>query len=184
MKTYVSVCVCVCMYVCIYTHIHTHTHTYIYIYIYIYIYMISRWILHITRNVSDEGYSEKHKAHFLFNNFFSENLAVFKIMLRNILEPDKPQTTIKYDACALHDGSQRQETQTQNSLYLLLFHRNNGCTNSPECYFYTYTSPLAQHKVLVAPTYSNLIWTMFCFSFNKLGSNIIVFFLLCPPFVP
>ena len=31
-------------------------------------------------------------------------------------------------------------------------------------------------KVLVAPTYSNLIWTMFCFSFNKLGSNIIVFF--------
>lgn len=35
---------------------------------------------------------------------------------------------------------------TQNRLYLLLFHGNNVCANSPECYFYTYTTPLVQHK--------------------------------------
>ena len=41
--------------------------------------------------------------------------------------------------------------------------------------FITTLPPLFNIKVLVAPKYFNLIWTMFCFSFNKLGSNIIVF---------
>jgi len=31
-------------------------------------------------------------------------------------------------------GYQRLQTHTQNMLYVLLFHYNNGCTKAPDCY--------------------------------------------------
>jgi hypothetical protein len=34
---------------------------------------------------------------------FFENLAVYEIMLKNVAEPERPQTTI-YGACALQTG--------------------------------------------------------------------------------
>jgi hypothetical protein len=30
----------------------------------------------------------------MFNNFFSENLAVYEIMFKNMVEPERPQMTI------------------------------------------------------------------------------------------
>jgi len=44
-----------------------------------------------------------------------------------MVEPDKPQMTIQYDA--------RTHTHTQNMYFLSLFYCNNGCTNTPQCYF-------------------------------------------------
>jgi len=40
----------------------------------------------------------------------------------------------QYGACALHAGHLRLQTHTHNTLYLLLFHCNNGCTNTPQYY--------------------------------------------------
>jgi hypothetical protein len=37
---------------------------------------------------------EKIKTHFLFSNFFPENLAVYEITWKNIVEPDRPQMTV------------------------------------------------------------------------------------------
>jgi len=37
---------------------------------------------------------EKIKTHFRFNNSFSENRAFYDIMWKNVIEPDRPQTTI------------------------------------------------------------------------------------------
>jgi hypothetical protein len=34
------------------------------------------------RNISDKIYIENKKAHFMFNNFFLKNLAVYEIMLK------------------------------------------------------------------------------------------------------
>ena len=34
----------------------------------------------------------------MLRNFFSENRAVYKIMWRNLVEPDRPQMTVKYSA--------------------------------------------------------------------------------------
>ena len=34
------------------------------------------------------------KTHFMFNNFFSENRAVYEIMWKIMVEPDRPQMTI------------------------------------------------------------------------------------------
>jgi hypothetical protein len=39
----------------------------------------------------------------MFNNFFSENRAVYN-MSKNTVEPEKPQMTIQYGACALQVG--------------------------------------------------------------------------------
>jgi hypothetical protein len=46
------------------------------------------------RNVSDKSCRENQKTHFMFDNLFVENLTVFEIMCKNILEPDRPQMTI------------------------------------------------------------------------------------------
>jgi hypothetical protein len=59
----------------------------------------SRWILLWMRNFSDD-----QNIHFIFNNFFSKNRAIYEIMEKNNVEPERPQTTIKHGACALHLG--------------------------------------------------------------------------------
>jgi len=47
---------------------------------------------------------EEIKTHFMFNNNFFENRAVYEIMWKNNVERGRPQTTIGYPACALHAG--------------------------------------------------------------------------------
>ena len=52
---------------------------------------VSRLILLRMRNVSDK-FVDKIKTHILlFGNFF-ENRAVYEIMWKNTVEPDRPQT--------------------------------------------------------------------------------------------
>ena len=48
---------------------------------------------------------EKIETHILCSMiFFSENRVLYKIMWKNIVQPDRPQMTIKYGACALRVG--------------------------------------------------------------------------------
>jgi hypothetical protein len=44
------------------------------------------------RNVSDKSGRENKNTHFMFINFFSENLAVREIMWKNV---DRPQITMQ-----------------------------------------------------------------------------------------
>jgi hypothetical protein len=56
---------------------------------------ISRSILLRVTNVSDESCRENQNTHFMFNNFFFfENRAVYEIMWKNNVQPDRPQMTI------------------------------------------------------------------------------------------
>jgi len=47
------------------------------------------------RNVSDTSCTENENTHFMFNKFLSENLAVYEIMWKNMLEPDRLQVKIQ-----------------------------------------------------------------------------------------
>jgi len=38
--------------------------------------------------------SDKIKTHFMFKKFFPENLAVYAMMWKNIVEPGRPQMTV------------------------------------------------------------------------------------------
>jgi hypothetical protein len=45
------------------------------------------------RNVSDKSCRENQNTYFIFNKF-SENHAVYEIMWKNMVEPDRPQITV------------------------------------------------------------------------------------------
>ena len=47
----------------------------------------------VRRNVSDKSCREKQNTHFVFSNFFPENLAVYEIMWKDIVQRDMPQMT-------------------------------------------------------------------------------------------
>jgi hypothetical protein len=46
------------------------------------------------RHISDKSCTENQNAHFTFNNFFFLKCAVNEIMWKNIVQPDRPKTTI------------------------------------------------------------------------------------------
>jgi hypothetical protein len=54
----------------------------------------SRWVLLRMRNISDKSCRENQSTHFMFNNFFPENRAVYEIMWKNMVQRDRPQMTI------------------------------------------------------------------------------------------
>ena len=46
------------------------------------------------RNVSDKSCRENQNTHFMFNNFIFENLAVYEVMWKNIVQPERKQMTL------------------------------------------------------------------------------------------
>jgi hypothetical protein len=54
---------------------------------------ISCRILLRMRNVSNKSYKENQKTHFMFKTF-SANRAVYEIMWKNMVEPERPQMAI------------------------------------------------------------------------------------------
>jgi len=57
-------------------------------------------------NVSDTTLDEI-KTHVMFSSIFPENLALYEIMWKNIVQPYRPQMTVWHGACALHAGYPR-----------------------------------------------------------------------------
>jgi hypothetical protein len=45
---------------------------------------------------------EKIETHFIFNKFFSENHAVYDVIWKNMVEPNRAQVTVYYGACGFH----------------------------------------------------------------------------------
>jgi hypothetical protein len=59
---------------------------------YIFIFMtVSRLLLLRMRNVSNISCRENQNTHFKFCDFFSENHAVYEIMLKNMVESERMQ---------------------------------------------------------------------------------------------
>ena len=75
--------------------------------------IISRSVLLRMRKVSDKNCRENHNSHFMLNNvFFLENRAVYEIMWKNIVRPDRPLMAI--GARTLLDGYLRLRPHTQD----------------------------------------------------------------------
>jgi hypothetical protein len=56
------------------------------------------------RNVLDRNSRENQNTHYMLRNFFPENCAAYVVMLKNVVEPDRPQMTIQYGASTVHAG--------------------------------------------------------------------------------
>jgi len=59
----------------------------------VYFFNISRLVLLRIRNVSDKSYRENRNTR-LCSVTFPENRTVYEILWKNMVEPDRPQTTI------------------------------------------------------------------------------------------
>jgi hypothetical protein len=46
------------------------------------------------RNVSDHSCRGSQNTQFMFKNFFAENRAIYQMMWKNTVQPDRPQMTI------------------------------------------------------------------------------------------
>jgi len=66
------------------------------------------------KHASDKMCRENQNTHFAFDNFFFENRAVYEIMWKHIVQPDRPQMTVEYGACALHAGCLRLQIHVQD----------------------------------------------------------------------
>jgi hypothetical protein len=94
-------------------------------------FIISHSVLLRMRNVS-EKVAEKIKTHVLCPvTFFFENLAIYEIMWKHFVMPDRPQMTMwrMRVACWIP----RTTSTYSEYVILLLFHCNNGCTKAPQC---------------------------------------------------
>ena len=71
----------------------------------------------------------------MFKNFI-ENRAVYQIMWKNTVEPDRPQMTIWHMRfhCWVPKAT---NINFSNMKYLMLFHCKNCYTNAPQCYVRT-----------------------------------------------
>jgi hypothetical protein len=47
------------------------------------------------RNVSAKMCGVNQNTHFMFSNFFPENISVYQVIWKNIVEPSRPQVTIR-----------------------------------------------------------------------------------------
>jgi hypothetical protein len=77
--------------------------------------------------------TEDQNTHFMFDKLFSpKNLAVYKIMWKNTVEPDCPHVTVWRMRIAYWI------TMSANShsedVILIVFHSNDGCRNAPHHY--------------------------------------------------
>ena len=73
------------------------------------------------RNISDKTGWENQKT-FYVKYIFSENRAFDRIMWKNIVQPDRSQTTTQYGACVLHAGCLRV-TNTHKTIIFVAFAR-------------------------------------------------------------
>ena len=65
------------------------------------IYDISQGIIRKMRNISYHICSENQNTHFMFNNFFSENHAIYEIIWKNLVEAGRPQMEYNTTLCML-----------------------------------------------------------------------------------
>jgi len=85
------------------------------------------------RTVSDKRRTENHNTHFTFSNRFQKNLAIYGIMWKNVVQPEKPQMTV-WPMSISRWVPKTTNTQSQY-LICVAFLLNDGYMNVPQCYF-------------------------------------------------
>jgi hypothetical protein len=92
----------------------------------------SRSIVLIKKTASDKS-CRKNQNTLLCLITFLENRAVYEIIWKPILEPDRHKD-YTYGSYALHTGYLMLQLHAKLIQYLLFFLCNNGSTNAPYCY--------------------------------------------------
>jgi hypothetical protein len=92
--------------------------------------IISRSILLRLKNVSDKICRGNQNTHLCSKTYFH---AIYEIIWKTMVQPDRPRMKIWHVRISRWIYKDKG-THTQIMQYLLLFHRNIGCTKAPNCY--------------------------------------------------
>jgi hypothetical protein len=83
-----------------------------------------------------------------------------EIILKNVVELEKPLMTIWRSYAFYASYLLRLQTHVQNMQFLLIFHCNNGCTNASQCYVIRRLPVLLYYKC--GHTLSQNVFTFMC----------------------
>jgi hypothetical protein len=111
--------------------------------------IVSRWILLRLRNVSDKRCRENQNTHFMFKNAFPEDRAVYEIIWKYMVDPDRPQMIIQHGACLCRARYLRLETHSE---YITL-------TDFQQ--LLRQRASLSRYRYVILPVFVNLHWTTF-----------------------
>jgi hypothetical protein len=95
--------------------------------------IISCQIYFKMRNISHKSCRENQNTYFTFNNFFYKNHAIYDIMWKNMVEPDRPRMTVKYGPVCCACWITRATDTLSEYVILSTFHVSSGCVNVPQC---------------------------------------------------
>ena len=109
---------------------------------------ISCWILLRMRNVSNKSCREHKSTHFMFNNFFSEIYAIYEIVSKNVLEPERPQMSVWWRSMCAHTHTHTctptcvcapacthaRACKREKYVTFIAFPCHNGFANMLQCY--------------------------------------------------
>lgn len=82
------------------------------------------------RNDSEKSFIQN--KHILYSVTFIENILVYEIMRKSMVESDRPHMTILGGECALHGREVKLRTNIRNMKQLLLFQGNNSYAKAPQ----------------------------------------------------
>jgi hypothetical protein len=87
------------------------------------------------RNILDKLCRENQHTHFMFT-FVFENRAVYEIMSKNVVEPDRPQMTSKYGAICWISKATCTRTRAHMHKYIILiaFQQQQRFARAPHSY--------------------------------------------------
>ena len=124
-------------------------------------YTFLHWVLLGMRSLSDQSCGWNQNTHFVSDNFFFKKHSICEIIWKNIVEPSRPQMTVR---CMRIASWITKATNTRSEYIILLFHRNSGCKYAPHCYIIR-TLPVVFNIVLFfmyrLSTIFVLMWSLF-----------------------
>jgi len=106
------------------------------------------------RDIADRSCRGNQNTHFVFNNFFFKNCAVFEIMWKIIVEWVSPQMTVWRIRITFRIA---KATNPHSQYVILLFHCNSGCRNTPQCYVIR-TLPVFLFFTCVVIPFCGYVW--------------------------
>jgi hypothetical protein len=98
------------------------------------------------RNTLDKTCKENQNIHFMFDNIFSENRAVYEIMSKNVVEPERPQMkTWRHVACWIIKATRAEA------------HARTRATPPPRARTHTHTQISNTYCICTATTVSRMV---------------------------
>ena len=140
---------------------------------------ISRWIIRRMGNVSNDNCRENQSTHFVFSDF-SENRAVYKIMSKNMVEPERTPTIWRLRVAYWISKPTRSQAHARarapKTTHPLTHTHTHTHAHRNMCYLFLSTATMVSRTRLIVTIHVHClscVITTFCLweAFRRLGNT-------------